>query len=156
MIDVAVPGFGQLRLAELVCDFNGTLARDGEVLDSVRVRFSLLAQRVRIHVVTADTFGSVRLQIDGLPCELTVVPKDDQADAKRAFVEKLGAQHVVAVGNGRNDRMMLRAAALGIGVCGAEGIATETLQASDVVVADIAHALDLLLETQRLVATLRD
>ena len=67
----------------------------------------------------------------------------------------LGADHVVAIGNGRNDRLMLAASALGIGVGGTEGIAVETIAACDVVVPDIGAALDLLLETKRLVASLR-
>ncbi len=62
---------------------------------------------------------------------------------------------VVAIGNGRNDRMMLDAAALGIAVCGAEGAAAETLEAADIVVGRIVDALDLLLHPKRLVATLR-
>jgi phosphoserine phosphatase len=33
---------------------------------------------------------------------------------KRAYVEALGAQCCVAIGNGRNDRLMLRAAGLGL------------------------------------------
>jgi hypothetical protein len=32
---VAIPGSGELRLAELVCDDNGTLARDGRLLAGV-------------------------------------------------------------------------------------------------------------------------
>ena len=35
MIDVAIPGFGRLALEHLVCDYNGTLARDGVLLDGV-------------------------------------------------------------------------------------------------------------------------
>jgi soluble P-type ATPase len=78
-----------------------------------------------------------------------------QAESKRVFVQKLGSEHVVAIGNGRNDRMMLDEAALGIAVCGAEGLAAEALQASKVVVRDVVDALDLLLRPKRLVATLR-
>ena len=51
---------------------------------------------------------------------------------------------------------MLARSALGIGVCGGEGIAAETMAASDIVVENIGAALDLLLETKRLVASLRD
>jgi soluble P-type ATPase len=50
---------------------------------------------------------------------------------------------------------MMDAAELGIAVAQAEGAAAQTLQAADLVVRDIADALDLLLHPQRLVATLR-
>ena len=70
-------------------------------------------------------------------------------------MDRLGAERVVAIGNGANDAEMLAAAALGIAVLGPEGLATATLRAVDVVVGRIEDALDLLLQPQRLVATLR-
>ena len=59
------------------------------------------------------------------------------------------------IGNGRNDRAMLKHAALGIAVLAEEGVATDAIVAADIVVSDIWHALDLLLNPLRLVATLR-
>lgn len=155
MIDIAIPGYGELHLTELVCDYNGTLARDGMLLDHVRSRLPRLAKKLRIHVVTGDTFGTAHAELSGLPCAITVMPPDGQAEAKVELITNLGAHHVVAIGNGRNDRLMLAAAALGIGVIGDEGIATEALQASDVVARHIVDAFELLLETRRLIATLR-
>ncbi len=155
MIDIAIPGYGRLALTELVCDFNGTLAAGGSLVPGVRERLPLLAAQLRIHVVTGDTFGTARAELAGLPCEISVLAPENQAEAKGRFVESLGASNVAALGNGRNDRLLLEASALAIGVCGREGIATEALQACDVVVTDAVDALDLLLETNRLVATLR-
>jgi soluble P-type ATPase len=62
---------------------------------------------------------------------------------------------VAAIGNGRNDQLMLAAAALGIAVVQEEGAAIESLSAADVVLPDIRSALDLLLFPKRLIATLR-
>jgi len=142
-------------LTQLVCDFNGTLAAGGELVAGVRERLPLLAARLRIHVVTGDTFGTARSQLAGLPCQIAVLAPENQAEAKARFAESLGLSNVAAIGNGRNDRLLLEASALAIGVCGREGIATEALEACDVVVADATDALDLLLQTNRLVATLR-
>ena len=50
---------------------------------------------------------------------------------------------------------MLKTAALRIAVLGPEGMAAGLLGASDVLVRDICEGLDLLLNPQRLVATLR-
>lgn len=155
MIEMAIPGFGQLRLTELVCDFNGTLAVDGMLAPRIRQRLDMLADRVHIHVVTGDTFGTARAECDGLQCQVVVLAAKDQDAAKARFAESLGAARVVAVGNGRNDRLLLAAAALGIGICGREGIAAEALRACDVVVRNPIDALDLLLKPARLVATLR-
>jgi soluble P-type ATPase len=155
MLDITIPGFGRLELTNAVCDYNGTLAADGTLLHGVRARIELLGKLMRVHVVTADTFGSAAAQLQGLPCAVTIIGTEAQAESKRAFVQELGSAHVVAIGNGRNDRMMLDEAALGIAVCGAEGLAVEAMQASEVVVRDVADALDLLLRPKRLVATLR-
>jgi soluble P-type ATPase len=61
----------------------------------------------------------------------------------------------VAVGNGRNDVLMLRAAALGIVVVGPEGASARAVEAADVVAGSMPHALALLAEPAMLTATLR-
>jgi soluble P-type ATPase len=155
VIDIAIPGYGSLRLTELVCDFNGTLATAGGLAPGVRERLPRLAGELRIHVVTGDTFGTARAELAGLPCAIVVLAPEGQAEAKARFARELGTPNVIAIGNGRNDRLLLEAAALAIGVCGREGIASEALHASDIVVPDPVAALDLLLDTTRLVATLR-
>ena len=66
MIAHTIPGLGTLRLQHLVLDFNGTLALDGRLLPGVRPRLRRLARRLELHVVTADTFGSVRRVLTGL------------------------------------------------------------------------------------------
>lgn len=156
MINVVIPGFGTLALAELVLDFNGTLARDGRLLDDARALLPKVSEILDVRVVTADTFGTAQRELAVIGCNIVVLDSADQALAKAALVARIGAERVVAIGNGRNDRLMLAAAALGIGVMGAEGVAGEALPACDVVTRDIGDALGLLLEPRRLVATLRD
>ncbi|MEJ2345696.1 MAG: ATPase P [Gammaproteobacteria bacterium] len=156
MLQISIPGVGVLRVEHLVLDFNGTLAVDGALLEGVRERLSRLAQDLRIHVVTADTFGRAGQELEGLPCELAVLKREGQAQAKYAYVESLGASVTACVGNGRNDRLMVEAAALGVAVVQGEGAAGATVAAADVVAPDVRAALDLLLEPMRLVATLRD
>lgn len=151
-----IPGFGRLELEHLVLDYNGTIARDGAVLPEAVERMNALAEDMTVHVITADTFGSVRLQLQGLPCRVAVLAPGNQAEAKRDYLRGLGAQRCAAVGNGRNDRLMLAEAALGIAVLGHEGAATAALTAADVMAASIADALDLLLHPLRLTATLRE
>ncbi|PIP37950.1 MAG: ATPase P [Desulfobacterales bacterium CG23_combo_of_CG06-09_8_20_14_all_52_9] len=155
MIGIDIPGFGRLALEHMVLDYNGTLAVDGNLLKSVGECLTDLSKALKIHVVTADTFGKVRLDMKGLPCEVYVLPPKDQAVAKQAFVIRLGADKTVAIGNGRNDRLMLQTSALGIAVILGEGAAVETLQLADVACVDIVAALDLLRNPLRLTATLR-
>jgi P-type E1-E2 ATPase len=86
---------------------------------------------------------------------LTTNEPQGEASQKAAFVRGLGAEHVVAIGNGANDAAMLQKAAIGIAVLGPEGLALEALLAADVVAPDILTALELLQDPARLVATLR-
>ena len=155
MIEIIVPGYRSLRLQHLVMDYNGTLAQDGHLLEGVRSRLKSLAGQLRLHMIMADTFGMARGQLTGLPCKLVILPVEEQAQGKLTYVDNLGRDQVAAIGNGRNDRLMLEVAALGIALIQGEGAAFETLSAADVIMPDIQSALDVLLFPKRLVATLR-
>jgi len=156
MIEVKIPGLKPLLLAHLVLDYNGTLACDGKLLEGVRERLEVLSRQLEIHVLTADTFATARDALAGTPCNAFIVPATSQGEAKAKYVEDLGRDHVVAFGNGRNDRLMLQNAALGIAVMQEEGAATGTVLAADVAVSSILSGLDLLIHPLRLIATLRD
>ena len=155
MISVDIPGSRRLDIEHLVLDMNGTIAVDGRLVDGVAARLRALESEVRVHVVTADTFGRADAAFNGLPCEVVVLPQGDQDVAKARYVRDLGPQSTVAIGNGRNDAFLLETAALGIAVILDEGAAAKTLLAADIVVTSITSALDLLTHPQRLVATLR-
>ncbi len=149
---IPIPGRSAVDLDHLLLDFTGTLSLDGTLLPGVTERLEMLAGALRVTVLTADTFGTARQALAGLPIEVRLVATG--AD-KLAFLEALGAGRVVAVGNGRNDAAMIERAALGIAVIGPEGAAAELVRVADVVVTDIRAALDLLLHPLRLTATLR-
>ena len=155
MLHFAIPGFGTLEIEHLVLDYNGTLACDGVLIEGVRERLERLAQDLHIHVITADTFGKAKLALGGIPCELSILPPEDQDAGKLAYVQRLSCDKTVCIGNGRNDRLMLEAAALGIALIQREGAAGAAVRAADVVVTDILDALDLLAHPLRLIATLR-
>ena len=155
MVQIRIPGFKHLQLEHLVLDYNGTLACDGQPLEGVKEGLNALSKSLQIHVVTADTFGRARCGLEGIPCQLSVLPPDGQDVGKRDYVRSLGAESTVCIGNGRNDRLMLKEAALGIAVVLGEGGAAEALLGADVVCTDIVSALALLTNPLRLVATLR-
>ena len=155
MLKIAIPGYKDLELEYLVLDYNGTLACDGELIQGVKESLDVLAQSVEIHVVTADTFGKVRSRMENSPVKIVVLPVEGQDIGKLTYVEQLGADRTACIGNGRNDRLMLKRAALGIAVIQAEGAASDSLVAADVVCLDVLSALDLLSNPLRLTATLR-
>lgn len=155
MIEMDIPGFGLLAVSTLALDFNGTLAVDGRLIAGVGERIEKLAASLRIHVITGDTYGSAQRELSALACQIETLPRAGQVEAKRAFLSSLPHDAVVAIGNGRNDLYMFRAARLSIAVLGSEGMAGELFSAADLVVPHIHTALDLLLFPERLLATLR-
>jgi soluble P-type ATPase len=155
MIETSIPGYGTIRLEHLVLDFNGTLACDGLMISGVKERLNALSEQLDIHVLTADTFGKAASQLAGVNCKLSVLPLEQQDLGKLEYVKKLGCDKTCCMGNGRNDRLMLRESALGVAVILEEGAAMETLSSANIVCTSILSALDLLTHPLRLVATLR-
>jgi soluble P-type ATPase len=155
MIEVEIPGYATFRFQHLVLDVNGTIAKDGQLLEGVPELLSELRNKLDEHLITADTHGSQDILDKALNLTATRIPLHNQAKAKLNYIEHLGAERVVAIGNGANDAAMLAHAALGIVVVGPEGAAVEALLKAKVAVPDIRTALELLLHPKRLVATLR-
>jgi len=114
-----------------------------------------LSTNLEIHIVTADTFDHAAKNLRILPVKLKILPPDGQDQGKADYLRQLGAQSAVCMGNGRNDLLMLRDAALGICITEAEGACIQTLQAADIVCRYAKDALNLLLNPKRLIATLR-
>jgi P-type E1-E2 ATPase len=155
MIQFNVPGLGEYRLEDLVMDVNGTLAVDGELIEGVASKLSLLQGRVRIHFLTADTHGKQYRIDQQLGLTAVRIQAGGEALQKAEYVNRLGHDTVVAIGQGANDAEMLRAARLGICVLSLEGVARETLLACDLVSPTILSALELLEKPARLTASLR-
>jgi len=155
LIEIAIPGRGNYRLSHLVLDLNGTIGLDGELVEGVEERLRRLSKLLKLFIISADTFGSASGLKEKLEAEIYLVEKGEGATQKLDLVEKLGRDKTVCIGNGTNDAAMLRGAAIGICVLGREGTSATAIIGSDVVVPDINAALELLLNTDRLVATLR-
>jgi P-type E1-E2 ATPase len=152
MRTIEIPGSGLLQLDHLVLDLNGTLTFRGKLIPGVSTRLQRLATDLELHLVTADTFGTAGALGSRLGLSMTTIATG--AD-KAAFVTALGGEVTAAIGNGRNDAAMLRAARLGIAVIGPEGASSAAAGAADIICSSVTRALDLLLEERLLIATLR-
>jgi P-type E1-E2 ATPase len=155
MIEIIIPGANRLQLQHLVLDVNGTIAKDGQLIEGVAELLHELRTKIDLHLVTADTHGRQEAIDRSLQLAAIRIPLQNQAQAKLRCIEQLGAEGVAAIGNGANDAAMLEHAALGILVVGPEGAAVQSLLKARVVVSDIRAALELLLFPKRLIATLR-
>jgi P-type E1-E2 ATPase len=155
MINVSIPGFGDLELRHVVFDYNGTLALDGKISEQVRHDIIEMNQNLNLHVVTADTYGRAKSELRDLPVQVHLLEPGKEAEQKLQYVRSLQSKSVVAVGNGNNDRQMLKEARLGIMLLGAEGGATAALRSADMIVENIGEVFGLLQNPLRLKATLR-
>ena len=155
MIELNIPGRGVIQLEHLVCDVNGTLAVDGKLIDGLARELNELQDRLRIHLLTADAHGRQKIIDEQLGLEAVRIPSGDERLQKGEYVQNLNAERVIAIGQGANDAIMLKKAAIGICLLSPEGAAVETLISADLVVKDINSALELLQKPLRIVTTLR-
>ena len=150
-----IPNFKTLEIRHIVCDYNGTIAKDGVVLPEIKTLFETLSKAYTLHVITADTHGSVIAQMRDYKCEVMILNSSDHTQEKADFIISLKADECAAMGNGNNDHAMLKTAAIGMAILGDEGCSKDTMFASDLICKSSIEALEMFLEPKRLIATLR-
>lgn len=155
MISISIPGWGDVEIEYLLVDYNGTLALDGKVKPGVKELLEKISRYIRVFIVTADTYDTVDNDVDIMAFNVLKVRKDNSAQEKAKIVRELGPEKVLAIGNGANDALMLKEAAIGIGVIGEEGCSNILLKEADIVVKDIVEALNMILHPERIIATLQ-
>jgi P-type E1-E2 ATPase len=155
MIRFDIPGVGDYAIEHLVMDVNGTLAVDGQLIEGVAEKIASLHGQLSIHLLTADTHGRQAVIDQQLGLTAVRITPGGESLQKADYVRRLGSEKVAAIGQGANDAEMLVSARLGICVMSVEGVAKETLFASDLVVPTILSALELLEKPMRIAATLR-
>jgi soluble P-type ATPase len=151
-LSIAMPGRAELRLEHLLLDVNGTLTDRGVLITGVDERLGRLRDALQIHLVSADTFGTLGSIAGGLK---VAAVRAASGEDKLRVLDELGRERCVVIGNGANDVLVLEAAAVSFAVLGPEGASTAALHSADVVCASANDAIDLLLDPQALSATLR-
>ena len=158
MISIDIPGREHpLEIEALILDYNGTIAKDGALIEGIPKRLIKLAEAVEVYVLTADTYGTVRGQCEPLGVTVRTFPHAGAGVCKEEIVLELRKNaKVCAVGNGFNDVQMMDAADFAVAVLDAEGMYAGLLPHADVLVRSAEEALDLFLKADRLRATLRN
>jgi soluble P-type ATPase len=156
MMEIEIPGWGNMEVEQIVLDMNGTLASDGRVSAEVKKKINSLSEKVKIYVLTADTQGTADEEVRGMNAEIVKVPEEDSANEKLNFLKTMTPETTVAIGNGSNDQLILKEAGLAIAVLGDEGISLFAMKHADILVKDVSDALNLFLKPRRLIATLRE
>ena len=147
------------NLLNIIIDLNGTITVDGIFVEGVVERLKQISEIMDAYVLTADTGQTLDQLTDQLVagCGIKIHKLESgRGDLQKlAFLEKLGRDKTVAIGNGCNDALMLREAKLGLCVIGKEGASIDALMASNAVFFNICDALDIFLKPKRIIATLR-
>jgi P-type E1-E2 ATPase len=156
MISISIPGWGNMDIENIVLDLNGTIATDGKIPSQVKERINSLSEKVKIYILTADVQGTASEEVRDMGADLVKIDGEHSAEAKFEFLKTIQPETTIAIGNGNNDRFILREAGLGIAVLGDEGVSIQAINHADIVVRSISDAFDLLLKPKRLIATLRE
>ncbi|MHA1607534.1 MAG: HAD family hydrolase [Candidatus Freyarchaeota archaeon] len=157
MIVFSIPGVGDVRVENVVFDLNGTLSMNGVVPPEVQSKVRQLSKTVNVVLLSSDTRGNLAEVGEMLGARWKRVsgqalPEDVE---KEKVVEELGAENTIAVGNGRNDALMLKKAKIGIVVIGEEGASSTAIMNADIVVTSPLQAIEMILDPQKIVATMR-
>ena len=153
---IKIPGRETVTIKNIIFDYNGTIAIDGQLIEGVAKAINELSSDFDFHVITADTFGSVNNELNDVNCTLIIVPEENQDLIKLEHLIKLGKETTLCVGNGRNDKLILKESVVGITVIQDEGASTDTLMASDIICKSIMDVFEFLKKPDRLKATLRN
>jgi len=152
---IEIPGYKTLDLKYLLLDYNGTIAIDGQLSETVKELIREIAKELDVFVLTADTHGTAAAACEGLPVTLKTFPSDNAMMCKLEIADSLNPSHCCAIGNGRNDTLMCSSCELSICILGKEGCYSKLMEHTHVTVKSIENALELLLKPKRLIATLR-
>jgi len=154
-MQIDIPGFKELDIENIVFDYNGTLAVNGFVSNEIKIVLNKLSELFNIYVITADTFGTVKEELKDLNLKVIVLKSTNHTQEKANFVKELGVSKTIAIGNGNNDVEMLKNAIVSISIIAQEGCSKNALLSSDIVCKSIKDAIEILINSKKIVATLR-
>ena len=151
-----IPGCENIEIKDILLDYNGTIAIDGRLIKGVDKIINELASIINFHVITADTYGSVKKALVNTNCKVIKISEDNQDLSKLDYLLNIGKETTLCVGNGKNDRLMLKESVLGIALIQAEGICVESLLSADIAVKSIMDVFAYFKTPDRIIATLRN
>lgn len=156
MVSIDIPGKGKMNIENLVLDFNGTIAYDGNIKNGIREKIQRVHEMgINIYILTADTYHQAAEQCKDMPVTLEIFDVDNAALSKREIVNNIDSKLTMTIGNGNNDVEMFEESILSVAVIGDEGCAVKAIFAADIITNNMDDAIDLLLNPHRIKATLR-
>ncbi len=148
-----IPGSGELKLETIILDLNGTLSVGGGIVEGVHDRLAAIKELgFKVLFFTGNTRNDAEAIAEELGIEWRLAKN---ANEKRDLALAMNPETCVSIGNGLIDLELMKAVKLRIVTLQAEGVHVQTLLNSDIIVPNMNDALDLFIDPQRLIATLR-
>jgi len=151
-----IPNYKRLEIENILLDINGTIQFSGKISEELKQKIIELKQKFQIILISADTRGNLKEIASELGLNYEkLTKKRSEREQKEKIVEKYNKENTIAIGNGNNDELMLKKAALGIAIIGSEGASIKAINSADIIVTNPIDAIDLILDEKKLIATLR-
>lgn len=83
----------KIEAEHLVPDYNGTLAIDGKLLKQTKQLLKFLSEKLAIHVLTADSFGTSEQELKDVKCRLKILQTSIQDKQKETYLLNLPKGH---------------------------------------------------------------
>jgi soluble P-type ATPase len=153
-MEFIIPNSETIKINTIVLDLNGTLSVHGRMVEGARERLEKLKKLgFKIILFSGDQRGNASVLCDELGIEFRKA--ETGADKEKFFLE-LDTEHTAAIGNARIDIGKFKHAKLSIATLQAEGIHAGILKHVDIIVPTINDALDIFIDPNALIATLRE
>jgi len=151
-----IPNYKRLEIENILLDINGTIQFNGKISEELKQKIMELKQKFQIILISADTRGNLKEIASELDLNYEKLTENrSEREQKEKIVEKYNKESTIAIGNGNNDELMLKKAALGIAIIGSEGVSIKAITSADIIVTNPIDAIDLILDEKKLIATLR-
>lgn len=156
MLKYKIPGREDIEIENIVFDYNGTIAVDGKVLEGVKELLPELEKYVDIYILTADTYGTVKKECSHIGAKVLTFPKENAGKSKNEIIKRINGQKTICIGNGFNDILMFKEAIISIAVIEGEGASGKLLPYADIITTSIIDGINIILNENRMKATLRN
>ena len=152
---INVPETGKYEIENIVFDYNGTIAINGEIISGILEKIVKLTEVFNVAIITADTFNTVRKAFKNTNVNIHIIDNENGTIQKKEFIKNIGSNKTIALGNGRNDQLMLKEAIISIAILNDEGVSLKALNNADFLLKDINHFFEMIEEPKKLIAILR-
>ncbi len=87
-ISIKIPGQRELLVRQIISDYTGSLSYKGELVAGVAERLRELGKLLDIYILSADTRGTAKKELAGLPLQVHILKGTEHDVQKRDFANK--------------------------------------------------------------------